>query len=202
MKYLSYRAARDLLEIIRFSQFTGVATWTETLDRLLALHAMCSPENTTKVSAAQILVLYEWPTEVDWPDGESALASDEQERSPSSGSVNGSNVDDEPDFFHFYPSSNTGLAKWEFRPYDADPYPSVPHGHWEGRSRPKLDPYQGWVYDRTEQVRREPKKKIVALWNDRAFRQFALESIRFHLEHFDYHGDWRVENPLRLPRRR
>jgi hypothetical protein len=203
MKYLSHRAAKDLLEIIRFAQFFGVATWTETMDRLLALRAMCSPQNPTKASAERILSLYEWPTEDEWEDGEYNQMSNEQGRTTlRPGGGKGSDVDDEPDFLYLYPGSHTGLADWEFRPYDADPYPSVPHGHWNARDRPKLDPYQGWVYDRTKQIRREPKKKIVALWNDPIFRRFALDSIHFHLEHFTYHGDWRVENPLRLPRRR
>ncbi len=203
MKYLSYRAAADLLEIIRLSQFAGLASWTETMDRLLALCSMCAPKNPTRTSSERILALNEWPTKDDWEEGEITSTSNEQGRTTlRPGDENGGDIDDEPEFLYLYPGPHTGLAKWEFRPLDADPYPSVPHGHWEGCDRPKLDPYQGLVYDRTRQVRREPKKKITALWNDRIFRKFALETIRFHLEHFPYHGDWRVENPLRLPRRR
>lgn len=205
MKYLSPRAAADLLYIIRLSLFADLASWTETMDRLLALHTMCPPKNSTRTVVERILSLNEWPQEENWEEGEIASESDVQGHgTPRSTWEHGDDIDidDEPGFLYFYPGSQTGLAKWEFRPFDADPYPSVPHGHWEARDRPKLDPYLGWVYDRTKQVRREPKKKIIALWNDRTFRRFALETIRFHLEHFPYHKDWRVENPLRLPRRR
>ena len=201
MKHLSYRAAADLLELIRLSQFAGLAAWTETMDRLLALCAMCAQKNPSRTAAERILTLNEWPIADDWEEGEIEPALHEQGRSTLGPGVrNGGDIDDDPDFLYLYLGPHTGLAKWEFRPFDADP--SVPHGHWEGRDRPKLDPYQGWVYDRTRQVRREPRKKITALWNDRVFRKFALETIRLHLEHHPYHGDWRVENPLRLPRRR
>ena len=203
MKHLSYRAAADLLELIRLSQFAGLAAWTETMDRLLALCAMCAQKNPSRTAAERILTLNEWPIADDWEEGEIEPALHEQGRSTLGPGVrNGGDIDDDPDFLYLYLGPHTGLAKWEFRPFDADPYPSVPHGHGEGRDRPKLDPYQGWVYDRTRQVRREPRKKITALWNDRVFRKFALETIRLHLEHHPYHGDWRVENPLRLPRRR
>ncbi len=203
MKHLTYCAAADLLEIIRLSQFAALATWTETMDRLVALCAMCSPKNPSRRTAERILSVNEWPKEDDWADGEITFDSNEQGQTTlRPGGGNGSDLDDEHDLLNLYPGPYTGLAKWEFRPLDADPYPSVPHGHWEGRDRPKLDPYQGWVYDRTRQLRREPKKKITALWNDHVFRKFALGTISFHLEHFPYHGDWRVKNPLRLPRRR
>lgn len=205
MKYLSYQAAADLLKIIRISQFAGLASWTETMDRLLALHAMCSRKNPIRTVSEGILSLNGWPREDDWEEGEISDTSNEQGRGglhQGSRDNNHDDDDDEPEFLYFYPGPLTGMANWQFRPLDADPYPSVPHGHWEGRERPKLDPYQGWVYDRTRQIRREAKKKIIALWNDRAFRAFALQTIRFHLEHFPYHGDWRVENPLRLPRSR
>jgi hypothetical protein len=206
MKHLTYTAAREMLAAIRLSQFAGLATWTETLDRLIALCQMCSPRNPSRQASERILKLEEWSSEGEWPqEGDENGADVRTQRTAttlrtSAGEVSDEN--DEPDYLYLYPGSHTGLAQWEFRPYDADPYPSVPHGHWLGRSKPKLDAYQGWVYEGTRQVRREPRKKMISLWNDRAFREFALGSIRFYMKHYPQHGDWRPVNPLRLPRRR
>ena len=99
-------------------------------------------------------------------------------------------------------SSAAGLSEWEFHQYDNDPYPSVPHGHKRSNHRWKLDSYQGWVYERTRQAHREPRWKIIALWNDGKFRSFALDALAYYIDHFPHYSDWRVGNPLRLPRRR
>jgi len=38
-----------------------------------------------------------------------------------------------------------GFKHWHFHQYDGDFFPSVPHGHWDGKARRKFDPYLGWV---------------------------------------------------------
>jgi hypothetical protein len=216
MEYLSYQAAADLLKLILLSQFAGLTSFDETMERLSALHAMCSPNNATRAVVAGILEVNSWANGHYWEEGEKEFKRDGPVHGtlrPPIDSDSDSDSDPEsdsdtlggkePDFLNFCPASRTGLGKWEFRPQDADPHPSVPHGHWEGRSRPKLDPYQGWIYEgKKKQTSRESKDKIKALWNDRIFRKFALDTIRYHLQAFPYHGDWRVENPLHLPRRR
>lgn len=203
MEYLSYRASADLLSMIRLSLFAGLASWTETVDRLLALYGMCSPKNPARVVVERVLILKEWPKEDNWEEGEIVPESNEQGHETLRSEWGSSSDDDgKPELLCFFPGPQTGLGQWEFRPQDADPYPSVPHGHWRAQPRPKLDPYQGWVYDLKSPIRREPKKKIIALWNDSKFRRLARKAIKFHLEHFPCHGDWRVKNPLRLPRPR
>ncbi len=102
---------------------------------------------------------------------------------------------------HLWANASTGLAQWEFHQSDPDFFPSIPHGHFMGRRQPKLDAYVGWIYRGAEQIGREPKKKIIALWNDTTFRDFARVAIEYYIEHFPNYC-WRVADPRRLPRRR
>jgi hypothetical protein len=88
-----------------------------------------------------------------------------------------------------------------FHRYDDDFFPSVPHGHRKDARR-KLDAYLGWVYSGSAQQSREPRWKIVALWNEAAFRDLARASIHYFVERHPAYVGWRVRNPLRLPRRR
>lgn len=50
---------------------------------------------------------------------------------------------------------------WEFHKYDADPWPSSPHGH-NRETREKLDLAGGWIYDRNRNRRRRCTKKALA----------------------------------------
>lgn len=209
MKYLTRTAARDFHWAIRASFHTGIASWTETMDRVAALREMCEPASSYHTLADRLLKLEDWsPERTDWPE------QSEQENEDSEGNgtpsrlvrtrrrADGDGYEDDPYIWQYFASSATGLSGWEFYQYDDDPYPSVPHGHKKSNSRWKLDAYQGWVYERTRQAHREPRWKIVALWNDRDFRRFALTAITYHLEHYPHHNDWPVANPLRLPRPR
>lgn len=95
-----------------------------------------------------------------------------------------------------------GLKKWVFHEYDEDPYPSVPHGHENGNSYPKANPYTGRVYDSyRKEITRErlSRKTRVALWGDPKFREFALKAIIWHEDHHPYHSS-RVAHPRRLPK--
>lgn len=58
-----------------------------------------------------------------------------------------------------------GMKKWVFHEFDADPHPSVPHGHEFGKKHPKCDPYTGYVYDaqRRETDERLSRKTRIAL---------------------------------------
>lgn len=210
MRYLTHRAAKDYLWSLRACYSIGLASWTETLDRLLALCQMCSPSNPARVFAERMLRLEEWPIEADWArslyddqqitdDSPNAFPSRLRRLSESDSS--GSSVE-EPPIWLYLVSSASGLGNWEFHQYDDDPYPSVPHGHKRSDHKWKLDAYQGWVFERTRQDHREPRWKIVLLWNDSKFRGFALDAIEYYIDRFPHHNDWRVGNPLRLPRRR
>lgn len=108
-----------------------------------------------------------------------------------------------PDWFQLIPRGAIGhLQKWHFIKGDPDPLPSVPHGHDEGRSFPKLDPYLGWIHASTRQTAgRLSQDDTRALWNDEGFRDFASAAlIHFAQENPNY--TWRVSYPMRLPRRR
>ncbi|WP_290618613.1 hypothetical protein, partial [Immundisolibacter sp.] len=60
-----------------------------------------------------------------------------------------------------------------------------------------------WIDQRfPKQQRREPKKNIIYLWNDRQYREFARAAIDYYLTHHRNYDGWRVVNPMRLPRRR
>lgn len=206
MKFLSYRAAREFLDATRLSYFAGLISWTEAMDRLVALREMCSQTNPSGQTAARILQLEQWSSEGTWPnEAELQNQGDELPARPSGIQTSPRATDgddDEPQYFYFLPASHTGLSDWEFHQYDDDYHPSIPHGHWHGKPRPKLDPYQGWVYAGTAQVRREPRSKVIAIWNDPRFREFARTAVQFYIDHHPHYTGWRVSNPLRLPRRR
>jgi len=100
----------------------------------------------------------------------------------------------------FMPGADTGLTTWEFHIGDMDPYPSIPHGH-EGKK--KLDAYQGWVWRGDNRESREERWKIIALWNDNKFRDFAIRSIKnYRYVYQDWDGWPAGIAPLRLPRKR
>jgi len=98
----------------------------------------------------------------------------------------------------FFVSGVPEARRWEFHQYDRDYFPSIPHGHRKGSIR-KLDAYRGWVYERADQVERESRKLIIALWNDNKFREFARKAILFYMSEYPRFL-WRVRQPLRLPR--
>jgi hypothetical protein len=100
----------------------------------------------------------------------------------------------------FFVAGIPGMCVWEFHQYDRDYFPSIPHGDHTSLKR-KLDAYRGWIYERADQVDCEPRKLIVALWNDAKFRQLARKAILFYMAEYP-NFQWRVPRPLRLPRRR
>ncbi|MCK4145187.1 hypothetical protein HI806_00975 [Ralstonia solanacearum] len=206
MDHLHPEAARELLHIVKVSYLLGLTSWDESIERLKALRAMCHQEDSAWHVADRILRLEEVRDRSEWPEGEwlgkSEAKKDTESILEENPQWHGSKDDEEPRFLRFHAAGNTGLAAWEFHPFDADPNPSVPHGHWHGDAQPKLDPYQGWVHDRNGITGREPRRKIIALWNERRFREFARDAISHYLTHFPHYGGWRVSNPARLPRRR
>lgn len=77
-------------------------------------------------------------------------------------------------------SRENELKEWEFHKGDADPYPSIPHGHKICDSSIKLDVYLGCVYKKNRSDEIISRENIIQLWNDDKFRKFAIESV----EHF------------------
>ncbi len=209
MQYLSNRAAKDFLWATRAAYSIGLASWTETLDRLVALRQMSSPTNPVAVFAERLIKLEDWPLESFWEDVDSPEPNTQSEGNLTASAIRRLKDQEPPDgegdespYLCYLVSSASGLSDWEFHQYDNDPYPSVPHGHRRSKPRWKLDAYQGWVYERTRQDHREPRWKIIALWNDWKFRQFAIAAIKYHAETFPHRNDWRVAKPMRLPTRK
>lgn len=206
MKNLTRDAARLFLNSSRDAFLVRLISWSQFMDRLVALRDMCSSSNPSGITANRILRAEEWESDEEWSyEGESPSNRCEGDNRPSSF---GSTFDYLPDedeegaFLCLFLGTHTGLSNWEFHQTDDDFFPSVPHGHWNGKKHLKLDPYQGWVYIGSKQQRREPKKNIVSLWNDRKFREFALVAIDYYLTHHPSYNGWRVANPRLLPRRR
>jgi hypothetical protein len=199
MGYLTPEASATYLEITKRSFMLGVVSQGQLLARLVALRLMCKPNDPALLEAQRILQLDpEYPTD-EWSDG-GAWA--EKSEPANKAEERGKQADDDDVIFRFIPHGNTGLSNWEFHPYDADYFPSVPHGHYQGKPQPKLDAYLGWVYNGVRQVSREPRSKIVALWNDSSFRAVAMAAINYYLTTFPSYSGWRVKNPRALPRRR
>lgn len=90
------------------------------------------------------------------------------------------------------------VSKWEFHKGDADPYPSVPHGHATINDKIKLNPYSGKIFKGKIYKFQEEKKFIIYLWNNDKFRVFALEAI----DHFigkNPHHNFKMKDPRKIP---
>ena len=111
-----------------------------------------------------------------------------------------------------YQTSNSGKkCKWEFYDKDADPHPSVPHGHGIEETKFRLDPYRRIIYEKQNglnQIDLEQKKFMKALWNNDDFRDYALKAIKNFIssgvvgQNYNWYNIRGIKNPLRLPRRR
>ena len=91
------------------------------------------------------------------------------------------------------------LHRWEFHIGDADPEPSVPHGHDLKDSNRKLDVYHGYVYRKGKYESRVSRKATIRLWNDSKFRDMPQRAI----DHFISNNPnykFSVSRPRRLPR--
>lgn len=201
MKYLSAKAAGLYLKISKWSFFLEQIGWTQLVDRLEALSVLCSPSDPALLHAIRVLRLngVEHPSDNNWSFGNEEEAHSDPSREPSFFESDVS--DEELPYVYLIVGGHTGLANWKFHLYDADWFPAVPHGHEKNGGPAKLDPYLGWVYRRSAQIRREDRWKIIALWNDDKFREAALRSIDYYIEH---HRDftWRIPDPRKLPRKR
>jgi hypothetical protein len=205
MNYLSYAGSQAFLRCTELGYFAHAIGWTEAMERLVALRQMCRPADEIGRHVDRVLTLQEWPRENVWPDAPESEMGARDAQAPGHGQIIRNpplTEDEDPGYFYFLPGPGTGLQDWRFHAYDDDYHPSIPHGHWHGNARPKLDSYQGWKYSGSRQIGREPRSKIIALWNDADFRDFARTAIEYYLHHHPTYSGWPVPSPLRLPRRR
>lgn len=107
--------------------------------------------------------------------------------------------------FDFITNNRGNYSKWKFHKGDADPNPSVPHGHSYQENKYyncKLDPYRGLIYDYYGQfLAREDRDFIINLWNDDKFRAFVSEALQ-HFIATNPTYKFRVNSPIVLPRKR
>ena len=199
--YLSKEASLSYFELSQISYYSGLISQTHWLDRLVALSLMCGPDDATKAFASHLLRIEEGEAFGQWADREGKSEVPQSDEGRNESTIELQQDDDFGPLLRFMPSSSTGLAHWIFHQYDPDHFPSIPHGHYLGHKQPKLDAYLGWIYVYSKQTNRESKKKIIALWNDNMFRDFARNAINYYLTHHP-HYIWRVPNPRRIPRRR
>ena len=178
----------------------GVLSWEHYLLRLQFVRDNVGSDSLQADTVRHILSSQEFEAEEEWSFSERKQT--DVDGDSSSGSPDSLPPEDDTTTLHFI-AENIGLSNWLFHKGDDDFFPSIPHGHAiSGRPR-KLDAYRGWIYQKDTkitQVGREPRGKIVALWNDEKFRAFASAAItNYALKFPSYH--WRVYNPMRLPRR-
>lgn len=179
----------------------GILSWDEYLFRLRFVKE-CAEGNSLEARAAKnILEAEQLSGEDDWPTKEVKQLAPDEGPKESEVSISDGQGPFEPPVLHFVVAGKTGLHEWEFHQSDADFFPSIPHGHSRHDRRRKLDVYRGWTYREDRQGGREPRWKIVGLWNDEKFRTFASTAIHYYLVAYPKYR-WPVLHPLRLPRRR
>jgi hypothetical protein len=201
MTYLCHEGARTYLNVSKASFFLGLISWSQLLERLKMLVSSCEQTDPTRNYAQRILRLEEVSADDDWPISEN-LSTEAQDDTVSPAEAAKQELPESDRAVSLIPDGSTGLSNWQFHIYDDDFFPSVPHGHARIGPRQKLDSYLGWVYQSSEQVSREPRWKIIALWNDSAFRLAAGAAVEYFTVHHPHYAGWRVVDPRRLPRRR
>lgn len=195
MKYLERDAAQDFLDFCRVSYFEGVIGRYEFLSRMTVLAFLAEPA-TGPFRYAQKLVGHEgWSAECGWngvPRGNESFSEQKLDGTRSQ------DFYDENSIFLFVSKAEMGFSKdWDFHKGDADPYPSVPHGHDHTDSRRKLHAYRGFIYLQGEPDGRQPRDAIIRLWNDVRFRAFAYEAIKHFVNN---RPDWVWDrDPFVLP---
>lgn len=205
MEYLTHEAARDFYSLTIVSYSIGLIGRAQTMARLAVLRSLCQPSEGDYECVDDLLQSEKWE------EDEALIDDDEHAPAPKSKIVqprranrkSGKAQDDIRDpYLQFWPDPKTKLHAWEFHPQDDDFFPSIPHGHYFGKNQPKLDPYEGYIYEKTKQEKRVSRKLIIGLWNDSAFRDISRQAIMYYMTHHPTYNGWRVPNPLKLPRRR
>ena len=202
MQYLEKESSSLYFDLTRYAFHECSLSWIHFLARMSALRNMCDPMDRVYEKANRILLVEELNDEDDWSDeGQEEFYSSQEEGAQGideKRTIQPGLSQDESGYLQFL-SRKKGLTNWVFHQYDADFHPSIPHGHFQGNKQPKLDCYLGWVYKGSKQVKRLKRNLIIELWNDEDFRFFAYNSIEWYMIQFPKFN-WRVRNPLRLPR--
>lgn len=88
--------------------------------------------------------------------------------------------DNDSDILDFTTKENGAHnTKWRFYEGDMDHLPSIPHGHSINDHSLVLNPFTREVYP--ENKRKEDKRLIKMLWNNKKFRETAWKNLELHL---------------------
>jgi hypothetical protein len=99
----------------------------------------------------------------------------------------------------YRPPFEMNSMKWKFHSYDADPFPSIPHGHSVNSSH-KLQPYTGKIYKGKVICGQITKKEQERLWSDPNFIRYVEVAKKHHGKENAYRRDV-VRHKWRSPRR-
>jgi hypothetical protein len=190
-------ASRAYLSNARLALEAGISSWVDFAEHMRFIVSSAALTDPVSQYAKRVLAVTDEDVHSDWALGEAEGSSDGKDTRPNADMRSAS-----PDYRAFFRATVPHMSDWIFHPFDPDFRPSVPHGHWDGAPNPKLDVYLGWVYRNSQQIRREPRRNIIALWNDRDFRRFAKRTIEYYLKHHPHYSGWSVSQPLKLPRTR
>ncbi|WP_157691549.1 hypothetical protein [Noviherbaspirillum autotrophicum] len=203
MEFLSPVAARTYLKLCRISYSEGIIGRYEFLSRMRSLCALASSEEEPFQYARNVLEYSGWDKDAEWINkfGTIESSTDEQRTNDRGNALSGEGKwddEDEEPSYSFMTNASMGFSrKWDFHKGDADPDPSVPHGHHAKHNKRKLHAYRGYVYFQGEPDGREPREAMIRLWNNPDFRDFACEAImHFVSERPDWVWD---RDPLIIP---
>lgn len=204
MLYLEKESSELYFELTRAQFLRYELSWVHYIDRMRFLLNLCNQNDAVHEKASRILLVEEYQIDDDWLNCEDGITNTITYRTDQSDDdnkkINSGLSKDKNDEFQFL-SRKKGLTDWVFHQYDADFHPSIPHGHFQGKKQPKLDAYLGWVYRGSKQEGRLSRSLIIELWNDDEFRTFAYTSIQSYMREFP-NFNWRVADPLKIPRRK
>lgn len=206
MNQLTPDAAEVYFELTRLEFVLGLISWDFAIDRFLFLRDN-APDGELKKRIALICGVDE--ADADWQGHETEVQM-EISVEPVIGwwaeTIYESGVlfefpDREPFCINLVVHGVKGVNQWMFNPFDADFFPSIPHGHHVQKKKQKLDAYLGWIYKNSKQIDREHRCVIISLWNNQSFRIMASNAINWY-RRFNPAFQWRTTNPLKLPRKR
>jgi hypothetical protein len=194
---LSRHASRGYLSSVTLALSAGISSWVDFAEQMRFVVASSDAVDPVAQYARRVLAASDEDIQNDWQLGEcdGGISGKDARLAAETPPANSEHRS-------FFMTSVPQMEEWIFHPFDSDFRPSVPHGHWRGAPNPKLDVYLGWVYRNSQQIRREPRRNIIALWNDKDFRGFARKSIEYYLKHYPHYSGWPVANPRKLPRPR
>lgn len=215
--HLTTQASNDYLKAIELSLKMGIISFEEFMQRLFILYQITNEHSFINQRSKSRLIGYQKSQlgisseEVEpnlyisqRPEEEIFFESEHNkfEKELASCEILNHKLPNESNKFSLLTDSKGKISQWEFHKGDADPNPSVPHGHSvkvKKYKNYKLNPYTGFIYNKKKIVLEEDNAFLIDLWNDDNFRQFVSEA----LNHFKTSNPkYRLKQPTKLPEKR